>query len=128
MGTKIQNSSMLANKKRKSHQINAIHDAQGRLWEDQVGAFVHYYQQLFTSSAMGDMTGCLRAVKKKESPEMNATLLREFTIAKVSLVLHQIPPLKALGLDGFSADFYQKNWPVVGEEVSRAVINSLNSL
>jgi hypothetical protein len=40
--------------------------------------------------------------------------------------MHQMPPLKASRPNGFFADFFQKNWTVVGEEVSRAVLYTLN--
>jgi hypothetical protein len=35
-------------------------------------------------------------------------------------------PLKALGLDGFSGGFYQKNWADVGVGVRCAIIDILN--
>lgn len=73
------------------------------------GAFVQYYEGLFTSSDIGDMRECLRAVKKKVSPEMNANLLKEFNMAEVSAAMHQMPLLKAPGPYCFFADFFQKN-------------------
>jgi hypothetical protein len=57
---------------------------------------------------------------------MNELLLKEFMVDEVGIALSQMSPLKALGPDGFSGGFYQKNWADVGVEVSRAVIDILN--
>jgi hypothetical protein len=35
-------------------------------------------------------------------------------------------PLKSLGLDGYSAGFYQKVWTTVGDEVTKAALSFLN--
>jgi len=39
----------------------------------------------------------------------------------VGIALQQMGPLKASGPDGFSATFYQQNWPSIGKEVCFAV-------
>jgi hypothetical protein len=58
---------------------------------------------------------------------MNELLLKEFTLDEVGVALNQMAPNKPPGPDGFSADFYQKNWGDIGVEVSRAVIDVLNN-
>jgi hypothetical protein len=35
-------------------------------------------------------------------------------------------PIKALGLDGFLADFYQQHWSTVGSEVCKVTLHFLN--
>jgi hypothetical protein len=58
---------------------------------------------------------------------MNNELLREFSAEEVGAALAQMAPLKAPGPDGFNVCFYQKNWPTIGGEVSRAVLHILNN-
>lgn len=57
---------------------------------------------------------------------MNAQLQLQYTREEVHAELQQMAPLKSLGLDGFSACFYQSYWPIIGAEVSKAVLQFLN--
>jgi hypothetical protein len=58
---------------------------------------------------------------------MNSQLLREFTVEEINGALMQMPPLNALGPDGFAACFYQENWASVGIEVCNSILGFLNS-
>lgn len=53
---------------------------------------------------------------------MNATLTKTVTPEEVGDALFQIGPLKAPSPDGFPARFFQRNWDVVKEDVTKAVI------
>ncbi|KAK1660258.1 hypothetical protein QYE76_048417 [Lolium multiflorum] len=53
--------------------------------------------------------------------EMNETLCKDFTDEEIGDALFQIGPLKAPGVDGFPARFYQRNWGTLKEEVINAV-------
>jgi hypothetical protein len=55
------------------------------------------------------------------SGEMNESLCKEFSEEDISDVLFQIGPLKAPGLDGFLARFFQRNWDVVKQDIIKAV-------
>ncbi|KAL9687617.1 hypothetical protein QQ045_032022 [Rhodiola kirilowii] len=57
---------------------------------------------------------------------MNNMLLAPFTEGEVKRALFQMHPIKAPGLDGFSALFYQSNWEVVGNDITRVALNCLN--
>lgn len=57
---------------------------------------------------------------------MNSKLEESFTKEEVETTLHQMAPLKYLGLDGFGASFYHKHWKIVSPEVCDAVLNILN--
>jgi hypothetical protein len=90
-------------------------------------AFVHYFTQLFKTETPCNMMQVVEAIEPCVTPAMNDLLVKEFTVEEVGAALNQMSPLKAPGPDGFSADFYQKNWANVGREVSNAVIHILNN-
>jgi hypothetical protein len=50
---------------------------------------------------------------------MNLQLLREPSVEEFRMVLAQMAPLKAPGLDGFPTCFYLDNWASVGPEVCK---------
>jgi hypothetical protein len=52
---------------------------------------------------------------------MNDSLCKDFTDEEIGDALFQIGPLKAPGVDGFPARFYQRNWGTIKEEVINAV-------
>jgi hypothetical protein len=51
----------------------------------------------------------LAALEKKVMPQMNEKWLPELNVEEISQAPNQIAPLKALGLDGFPAFFFQQN-------------------
>lgn len=81
----------------------------------------------FSMEAVRDMQNRLQAMESRVTPKMNMELLRDFTVEEISTTLNQMSPLKALGPDGFSVSFFQKHWATVGNEVSKAVLDLLNS-
>ena len=54
-------------------------------------------------------------------------LAAEFVKAELDEALKQMELLKAPGPDGLAPLFYQKLWPSIGEDVSCAVLDCLNS-
>jgi hypothetical protein len=100
------------------------------LWEtqEQTGeAFVQYFNVLFTAEGSSNRGHVVEAMETRVTRSMNELLLKEFTVEEVGAALNKMSPLKAPGLDGFSASFYQKNWATIGVEVSNAVIHILNN-
>jgi ribonuclease HI len=119
-----------ANQRQKSNLIRKICDARGTVWEDpdDIGrAFVEYFTSLFKSERLEHVGNCLEHVERKVTAEMNAELVQPFTEVEVCSAVHQMAPMKAPGPDGFDAHFFQKNWAIVGVEVCKAVLFSLNS-
>lgn len=57
---------------------------------------------------------------------MNDVLCAPYTEADVRRALFDMHPSKAPGPDGFTALFFQKNWQVVGHEVTVAALQILN--
>ena len=58
---------------------------------------------------------------------MNENLIKDFIVEEVGSALQQMHLTKALELDGISALFFQKFWNVVGSDVTKMVLNVLNS-
>ncbi|KAH6773161.1 hypothetical protein C2S51_011565 [Perilla frutescens var. frutescens] len=79
-----------------------------------------FFGELFTTSAPSkdDIT--------KLSNSSQITLDEPFTAAEVRRELFQMHLSKSPGPDGFSARFYQKFWPAIGEAVTNAVLGVLN--
>ena len=88
---------------------------------------IDYYQHLFTSASPSHVEEVLRAVPTIITKEQNAMLAAEFVKAEVDEALKQMEPLKAPGPNGLPPLFYQKFWPSIGEDVSCAILNCLNS-
>jgi hypothetical protein len=80
-----------------------------------------YFQELFTRDPSLNPGMLLDMVQEKVTLQMNADLCREFTDEEIGDALFQIGPLKAPGVDGFPARFYQRNWGTIKEEVINAV-------
>ena len=88
---------------------------------------VDYYQNLFTSALPSNLEEVLMAVPTVITDEQNTMLAVEFVKTEVEEAIQQMAPLKAPGPDGLPPLFYQKFWPSIGEDVSKAVLNCLNS-
>jgi hypothetical protein len=119
-----------ANQRRKANTIKKIRDESGCIWETQAeigSAFETYFKVLFSSGGMVEIEDCLGSVEGRISEEMNESLVRPFVEEEVRLALFQMAPMKAPGPDGFNEGFFQKNWDVVGPEVCKAVLFSLNN-
>jgi hypothetical protein len=69
----------------------------------------------------------LKPLAEQVTETMNESLLRSFEEEEIRVALFQMAHLKAPGPDGFNADFYQKNWDIVGPEVCKAILFSLNN-
>jgi hypothetical protein len=96
----------------KKNLVRSIKDDVGRKWDspqDVGNAFVNFFQSLLTSAGPRGMGECTVGIDCNVTTDMNQNLLRSFTSVEVKQALDQMAPLKAPGLDGFSADFYQQN-------------------
>jgi hypothetical protein len=119
-----------ANQRWKANCIRMICDARGIVRDDSVNigkAFVDYFTFLFTSEQTDQVDTCLEHIDKRVTPEMNADLLQPFTETEVVTTIHQMAPMKAPRPDGFDVYFFQQNWAIVGKEVCKTVLLSLNS-
>jgi hypothetical protein len=113
-----------------SNLIKILKEEEGNRVEDPLKIkelAVGFYQSLLGSTVHEfDHQKAARvslSVKKRFSPNcvshMEAAVLTEDEVRKVIFAMNK---LKAPGPDGFSAGFYQRAWPIVGKEVTDAVL------
>jgi len=57
---------------------------------------------------------------------MNQMLNKDFTASEIKVALKQMHPLKAPCLDGLPPLFYQHFWPIIGEVVTKTILDFLN--
>jgi hypothetical protein len=57
---------------------------------------------------------------------MNGMLLAPYTMLEVKNALFQMFPTKAAGPDGFPAHFFQWNWELCGEDITRSGIRIIS--
>jgi hypothetical protein len=107
-----------------------IIDGEGRDYGTQAaieGAFVSYYQKLFESGGVHQVEACVSTVQEKVTVSLCDGLMAELTREEIHEAVKSMPPQKAPGPDGYTAEFYQLHWDTVGEEVCDAVFHFFNS-
>ncbi|BFG35644.1 hypothetical protein CerSpe_219180 [Prunus speciosa] len=119
-----------ANTRKQRNNIQGLIDSNG-VWKEEGAAVqeivVDYFTHLFTSNCRRREDILLNTVDPCVTPTMNASLLTDFTEQEVKHAVFQMYPTKAPGPDGMPPVFFQKYWHIVGNDVSRAIINFLSS-
>ncbi|BFG25212.1 hypothetical protein CerSpe_114860 [Prunus speciosa] len=119
-----------ANTRKQRNNIQGLIDSNG-IWKEESAAVqeivVDYFTHLFTSNCRRREDIILNTVDPCLTPTMNASLLIDFTEQEVKHAVFQMYPTKAPGPDGMPPVFFQKYWHIVGNDVSRAIINFLSS-
>ena len=96
--------------------------------QDQVPPlFIEYYNSLFNTANPCQVEQVVDCIPQVVSAEMNNLLITEFTPDEVTTALKQMGLLKAPGPDGLPPLFYQRYWHIIGEDITKAVLNCLNS-
>lgn len=85
-----------------------------------------FYKNLYSSEGTTNIEQILSQVPRKVTDNMNAFLCRPFTEVEVKEALFQMSPLKAPGPDGYPAHFFQRNWDICGDDITRTVLEVLN--
>ena len=80
-----------------------------------------YFHNIFKADANVEPSHVVNLVESVISEEDNRRLCLPFSDKEISDALFQIGPLKAPGLDGFPAQFFQRNWSFLKESVITAV-------
>ena len=68
----------------------------------------------------------MNAIQPKVTNAMNARLIKEFLAEEVYKALKQMYPLKAPGPDGMPPVFFKHFWSMVGNTVTKTVLDFLN--
>ena len=87
----------------------------------------NYFRELFTTSSPTRDNEVLELIPRKITEEMNEHLTKEFHKEEIFQAIHSMHPTKAPGPDGMLAIFYQKYWDIIGDDVSKTILNILNS-
>ena len=120
----------VATQRKRRDFIKGIKDSEGA-WqtnEDVVsGIFVEFYTRLFTQSQLHDLDRVLEGVKRVVTVDMNAELVKPYTMEEIVTAIKQMVPLKALGPDRMPHLCYQTFWQHIGPEVSEVALSCLNS-
>ncbi|KAL9681535.1 hypothetical protein QQ045_013320 [Rhodiola kirilowii] len=105
-----------ANQRRKKNWIKELRDARGNRFSDNsriTSLAADYFDDIFRPSYAGsdvDWSQQLECLQPSISEEVNQSLLADISEEEVRRAVFNMSPLKAPGMDGFPALFYQKNW------------------
>ena len=101
-------------KKREKNQINKTRNENGEITTDNTEIqrnIKDYYQQLYANK-MDNLEEMDKFSEKYNFPKLNQeeieNLNRPITSTEIETVIRNLPTNKSPGLDGFTAEFYQK--------------------
>ena len=104
----------LIKKQRENNHINKIRNENGEITRDNTEIqriITDYYQQLYANK-MDSLEEMDKFLEKYNFPKLNQeeieNLNRPITSKEIETVVRNLPANKSLGLDGFTAEFYQK--------------------
>ncbi|KAL2252868.1 UNVERIFIED_CONTAM: hypothetical protein Sindi_0081500 [Sesamum indicum] len=115
--------------RRAARRILQINDEHGTTHTDSgkvVHEFVSYYQNLLGGNkrrTLVDINYLRPWARHIISIKEASHLLSPFSLEEVKLAVFDIVEDKAPGPNGYSSGFYKAAWPVVGTEVTRAVLD-----
>lgn len=91
--------------------------------EEITGEAVEYFSNLFTTMSPHSIDVALAGMDTRVYEEMNQGLSKDFDHEEVKRAVFQMNPSKAPGPDGMNANFFQKHWHIVGNNVASYVID-----
>ena len=98
------------------NKIKKLKDDEG-VWKevptDMERMATSYFKELFTRDPSLNSDVLINITQEKVTPAMNDALCRDFTDEEISDSMFQISSLKAPGVDGFPARFYQQKWGTI---------------
>jgi hypothetical protein len=85
-----------------------------------------HFKSLFQSQPTHQISETVQVVKDKLNNDMKEMLREEFHEAEVYNAIKDMKSLAAPGPDGLPAIFYHNYWDIVGQDVTKEVLNILN--
>ena len=85
-----------------------------------------YFTDIFNTQGDTDSTTLIDAIEPVVTIDMNDSLTQEFNAEEVHRALKQMHPKKSPGPDGMPLFFYQHFWSLVGDYVTKTVLDFLN--
>uniref|UniRef100_A0A2N9I0P4 Reverse transcriptase domain-containing protein n=1 Tax=Fagus sylvatica TaxID=28930 RepID=A0A2N9I0P4_FAGSY len=119
-----------ATQRRRQNFIESLQDNNGVVQTGDSGVaaiFLQYFQELFKTTDLTNLTPILSGVSSVVTREMNANMGKEFIAGEVAFALKQMTPTSAPGPDSMPPFFYQTFWDSIGSDVTNAVLSCLNS-
>lgn len=121
---------VVASQRRRSNETQKLQDSFGTCHTQQTNLEMiaaKYFQSMFTSASTSSFQQVIHHIHEVVTPDMNNTLLVDFSHEEVKRALFQMHPTKALGPDSMNPLFFQKYWHIVGTNVFNAVLDCINS-
>ncbi|XP_022007434.1 uncharacterized protein LOC110906639 [Helianthus annuus] len=113
--------------KMKNHcsRIEVIKDSDGNLYEGDTvfHPFVKHYERFFGSQGDTSLTPAPDLFSKRLSPQVAQHMIRQVSPEEVKRAMFGIGIDKAPGPDGYTAAFFKCAWPIVGNDVTCAIID-----
>ena len=87
---------------------------------------VGYFRDIFHTQGPTDSSTLIEAIKPVVTSDMNDSLNQVFQADEVHRALKQMHPKKSPRPDGMPSFFYQHFWSLVGDYVTKTVLDFLN--
>ncbi|KAK9989340.1 hypothetical protein SO802_029579 [Lithocarpus litseifolius] len=116
--------------RRRKNTITGLWNENGTWCDDRASiasTAISYFKDIYTTIRPSRVEEVTSLIHPKVTDDMNENLIKDFIAKEVRSTLQQMHPTKAPGPDGMSAIFFQKFWNVVGSDVTKMVLNVLNS-
>ncbi|XP_022030707.1 uncharacterized protein LOC110931630 [Helianthus annuus] len=106
-------------------RIEVIKDSAGNLFEgDNVyKPFVQHYENFFGSQGDISLTPAPDLFSKVLAPQVATHMIRQVTAEEVKKAMFSIGIDKAPGPDGYTAAFFKSAWPIVGNDITCAIVD-----
>ncbi|XP_022007438.1 uncharacterized protein LOC110906644 [Helianthus annuus] len=113
--------------KMKNHcsRIEVIKDSDGNLYEGDTvfHPFVKHYERFFGTQGDTSLIPAPDLFSKRLSPQVAHHMIRQVSAEEVKRAMFGIGIDKAPGPDGYTAAFFKSAWPIVGNDVTCAIID-----